>query len=58
MSSSREPLFTVRAAVVLLTALLVALVGGAVAFLAYQDLATAVLVGGGASVGQPDLPRK
>jgi hypothetical protein len=42
---------TVRAAVVLLIAVVVGLVAGAVGFFAYRDFPTAVLVGGGAAGG-------
>jgi hypothetical protein len=48
-SPSPDPLLTVRAAVVLLIAVVVGLVAGAVGFLAHRDLPTAVLVGGGAA---------
>jgi hypothetical protein len=50
-SPSPGPLLTVRAAVVVLTALVAGLVAGALAFLAHQDVATAVLVAGGAAGG-------
>lgn len=44
-----EPLLTVRAAVVLLTAALVGLVAGALSYLTNLNVPTAVLVGGGAA---------
>lgn len=43
-----SPLLTVRAAVVLLTAIVVGLVAGALGYLAHHDVATGVLIGGGA----------
>ena len=51
MSSSPGPLLTVRAAVVLLIALVVGLVAGTLGLLAYRDVPAAVLVGGGAAGG-------
>lgn len=52
MTTPPEPdrLLTTRAAVVLLTALVLGLVAGALSFLATQNVAAAVLVGGGAVV--------
>ena len=46
-----SPLLTVRAAVVLLTALVVSLVAGGLGYLAHHDVATGVLIGGGAMGG-------
>lgn len=45
------PLLTVRAAVVLLIAVVVGLIAGVTGYLAYRDFPTAVLVGGGAAGG-------
>lgn len=47
-ASSRSGLLSVRAAVVLLVAIVVGCISGGLAFLAGQPLAGAVLVGGGA----------
>ena len=44
-----EPLITVRAMVVLLTAVLVGLIAGGLGYMAYGDAPTAALVGGGAT---------
>ena len=46
-----EPLLTLRAAVVLLTALVIGLVAGVLGYIAQHDVATAFLIGGGASGG-------
>lgn len=43
------PLLTVRTTVILLTALVIGLVAGGLAVFAHRDVATAVLVGGGAA---------
>ena len=48
-SPSPEPLLTVRAAVVVLLALVIGLIAGGLGFLAYRDAATAALVGGAAA---------
>jgi hypothetical protein len=50
-SPSPDPLLTVRTTVVLMIALVVGLVAGGLAFLAHCNVATAVLVGGGAAGG-------
>jgi hypothetical protein len=46
-----DRLLTVRAAVVLLTAMVVGLVAGGLGYLAHHDVATGVLIGGGAVGG-------
>jgi hypothetical protein len=46
---SPGPILTLRAAVVLLIALVVGIASGVVGFLAHYDAATAVLIGGGAA---------
>jgi hypothetical protein len=46
-----SPLLTVRAAVVLLTAVVIGLVAGGLGYLAHHDVATGVLIGGGAVGG-------
>lgn len=49
--SSSEPLLSVRTAVVLLLAAVIGIAAGCVGFLAYRDVAIAVLIGGGAAGG-------
>ena len=51
MSTPPGPLLTVRAALVLLMAIVVGLVAGGLAYLADHDIPTAVLVGGAAAGG-------
>lgn len=46
-----SPLLTVRAALVLLTAIVVGLVAGALGYLANHDVPTATMIGGGAAGG-------
>jgi hypothetical protein len=46
-----DPLLTVRAALVLLTAIVVGLVAGGLGYLAHHDVPTAVLVAGAAAGG-------
>jgi len=49
--SPSGPLFTVRAALVLLLAIVVGLIAGILAYLANRSVPAAVLVGGGATGG-------
>jgi len=51
VSSPSDPLFSVRAALVLLLAFIVGLVAGVLAYLAKPSIPAAVLVGGGAAGG-------
>jgi hypothetical protein len=46
-----RPLLTIRTALVLLAALVIGLIAGALAFAAYGDLPTAALVAGSAAGG-------
>jgi hypothetical protein len=46
-----NPLLTVRAALILLTAIVVGLVAGALSYLANHNVPTATLIGGGAAGG-------